>query len=310
MDAGPDRRFPVRFRRRTASRGEAPHEASSLSSFMPALGDRPRKKIWSNDVRRWRSDPVHPRLVIRRSAFLRHPLIWIKLNSLRLDWRALHKDLLYRLATHPDAPVVVCVTKRLAERPLDITRVLKRVNARAVVLDNAPQRELRRQLTKVRALPPFVARWFSTRGAIPASELSRVSSLVAASRCGKTLQDVRAAGRISPRTIRRRFHQRGLPPPGAWLKLGHVLKVGLTLQRNIEQPLDALHRQLGFSDPSCISHLLKRQLGWSATEIRETLGVDPILDRWWTNSGRNYVSLGELTGPSKKRHHDVYPAIT
>jgi hypothetical protein len=226
---------------------------------------------------------------LRTFPILDHPLIWITLRGVQEDWGHLHQLIRNASRAQPDAPVVINVPDVPAQRLVWLAWNSDRIGARAVLVDSASEADLRCQLTSHRRLPLFISQWFRNREMLPVGARSCVQTVIGLSRSYRTLSEAQADGKISQTAVRRLLRRRGVPPPGAWFKLGLAVRIGLSIQRCSTSALDQIHRSLGFSDPSSVSHFVQRQFHWSVRDLRRKLGLEPLLQRWCQHRAEGHM---------------------
>lgn len=82
-------------------------------------------------------------------------------------------------------------------------------------------------------------------------------------------------------SARWRLHKKQLPYLRAWHGLARGLRVAHYLRDHPHLSLTVAALDLGYSDHSYISHLLRRTFGLTASEIRALDSWEPLIGLWW-----------------------------
>lgn len=238
-----------------------PYTSDSIATFGPPSDSHPAV----GDVLLIRARPGPPRLPATAGA---SPL------------QALVRELRGRF---PGSPVALWIADGTPEWVIDLVREATSANVRAILGGAAadPVR-LRQQLTHPEGLSAFVLRWASDAGYLPAGMVHHeVRELLDAPPNVRTLQRLVVERQQAARTWRKRLQQLGLPTPHAWLGLAHSLHVAFFVQRNSTEPLQRLAEQLGMGTVAHFSQQFRRVFGLCPSDVRDLLGAEPLLYRWF-----------------------------
>lgn len=196
--------------------------------------------------------------------------------------RTIAQDLSQRA---PCCPVVVL----LHLSPDEELRVAARLaphGFRAVVPGSMPLAPaLREALADPTALPRGVVEWLRLRAVrLNPNVADLIARLIAGASEYPDVTSVLDAEHILQSTARWRLHKRRLPGPGRWFQTGRALHAALRLQASPDATTAEIAHELGFSDHSALVHLLRRTLGVGTRQIRDTLGWEWLLDRWFAST--------------------------
>jgi hypothetical protein len=199
------------------------------------------------------------------------------------DARELPEHVRSLRARHPGCPVAVWIDRAPLQVVADTTRIAARAQVRAIlggaVLDPSL---LRAQLTHPLELSAFILRWASDAGYLPpAMEREDVRELLDAAPDVRTLARLSLHRQVAARTWRSHLQQIGLPNPHAWMALAHALHVAFFVQRNCTEPLPAVAERLGMATVANLSQRFRRVFGLSPGQVRDLLGAEPLLHRWF-----------------------------
>lgn len=183
----------------------------------------------------------------------------------------------------PGCPVALWIAGGTPEWVIDQVRDATAANVRAILGGaSADPALLRQQLTHPEGLSAFVLRWASDAGYLPPGMVHHeVRELLDAPPNVRTLQRLVAERQQAARTWRKRLQQLGLPTPHAWLGLAHSLHVAFFVQRNSTEPLQRLAEQLGMGTVAHFSQQFRRVFGLCPSDVRDLLGAEPLLYRWF-----------------------------
>jgi AraC-like DNA-binding protein len=189
----------------------------------------------------------------------------------------------------PGSPAVVWIPNAEPNRVIELVRAATSAQVRAILGGEAIQADqLRNQLTSPEGISPFVLRWAADAGYLPTGNLhEEVSTLLAAAPNVRTLERLAHERQAAARTWRGKLQQMGLPTPRAWLGLAHALHVAFFLQRNSTRSLQTLSDELGLQNVAVMSQQFRRVFGISPGQVRDLLGAEPLLQRWFQAHGRN-----------------------
>lgn len=192
-------------------------------------------------------------------------------------------------AAHPGSPVALWIPDAPPQVVIDAVRAASQAQIRAILGGEHPDPTLlRAQLTHPLGLSTFVLRWASDAGYLPPGvEHDDVRELLDAAPDVRTLERLALDRQVAARTWRSRLQQLGLPTPRAWLALAHALHVAFFVQRNSTDSLQALSEKLGMQTVANMSQQFRRVFGLSPSHVRDLLGAEPLLHRWFqTRSAR------------------------
>ncbi len=186
-------------------------------------------------------------------------------------------------ARFPGCPVALWIDAAPLQVVADAARIAAAVQVRAVVGGAALDPVLlHAQLTHPMELSAFVLRWASDAGFLPAGmEHDDVRELLDAPPDVRTLERLAANRQMAARTWRSRLQQLGLPNPRAWLALSHALHVAFFVQRHRSESLQTLSERLGMLTVAHMSQQFRRVFGLSPGQVRDLLGAEPLLHRWF-----------------------------
>ncbi len=107
----------------------------------------------------------------------------------------------------------------------------------------------------------------------PADEMAEIVDLLA----GSALPLIRIARRagVSPRTLQRRFHEKRLPVPDFWRRLGRARGAAAALSDDM--PLAAIAASLGYSDQAHMTRDCLHWFGQSPARLRRDEAARAIL---------------------------------
>lgn len=184
---------------------------------------------------------------------------------------------------HPGSPVVLWMPPTEAQAMIDGVRAATRAQVRAILGGDSPDPQLlRAQLTDPLALSSFVLRWASDAGYLPQSmEQHDVRALLDAPPDVRTLDRLARNRDAAARTWRTHLQRLGLPNPRSWLALAHALHVAFYVQRHHTESVEAIAHQLGLNTVANMNRQFRRVFGVSPASVREALGAEPLLHRWF-----------------------------
>jgi AraC-like DNA-binding protein len=190
---------------------------------------------------------------------------------------------------HPGCPVALWVPDAPLQVAIDTVRAAASAQVRAILGgETLDPRLLREQLTHPLGLSAFVLRWASDAGYMaPGMEQDDVRELLDAAPDVRTLGRLALQRQMAARTWRSRLQQMGLPTPYAWLGLGHALHVAFFVQRNSSEALQTLSERLGMLSVAHMSQKFRRVFGLSPGQVRDLLGAEPLLHRWFQGRTRS-----------------------
>jgi AraC-like DNA-binding protein len=193
---------------------------------------------------------------------------------------------------HPGSPVVLWIPEGPAQAVIDAARAAEQAQVRAMLGGPQPRPELlRAQLTHPRGLSSFILRWASDAGYLPPGlEQEDVRELLDAAPDVRTLGRLAHDRQVAARTWRLHLQQLGLPNPSAWLALAHALHVAFFVQRNHTDSVQALCEKLGMCTVANMSQQFKRVFGLPPSTVRDLLGAEPLLHRWFQSRSPRYGS--------------------
>jgi len=242
---------------------KAPYSAETIARFGPSKDLSPA----GGDVLLIRSRPLPASPSVTRAEC-------IPLTELVRDLRA----------RFPGSPVALWIPDGPPEHVIELVRAATSASVRAILGGPAadPGR-LRDQLTYPQGLSTFVMRWASDAGYLPPGTVQQeVHALLDAPPSVRTLQRLAIHRHEAARTWRGRLQQFGLPTPRAWLGLSHALHIAFFMQRNSNESLQRLSEQLGMQTVAQMSQQFKRVFGIPPGDVRDLLGAEPLLHRWFS----------------------------
>ena len=186
-------------------------------------------------------------------------------------------------ARHPGCPVVAWIPDAPLQGTIDAVRAATQAQVRAILGGNPPDPALlRTQLTHPLDLGSFVLRWASDAGYLPRGlEQEDVRKLLDAAPNVRTLERLALLRQVAARTWRSHLQQLGLPNPRAWLGLTHALHVAFFVQRHYTESLQTLSERLGMLTVAHMGQQFRRVFGLSPGQVRDLLGAEPLLHRWF-----------------------------
>lgn len=191
-------------------------------------------------------------------------------------------------ARHPGSPVALWIPDAPPQHVIDAVRAAGQAQVRAI-LGGAPADpgSLRAQLTHPVGLSAFVLRWASDAGYLPPGmEQEDLRELIDAAPDVRTLERLSAQRQVAARTWRSHLQNLGLPNPRAWLGLAHALHVAFFVQRNHTDSVQTLCEKLGVQSVALMSQQFRRVFGLSPSQVRDLLGAEPLLHRWFQARAR------------------------
>lgn len=188
----------------------------------------------------------------------------------------------------PGSPTVVWIPRGEPDRVIALVRAASSAQVRAILGgETVKPEQLRAQLTSPEGISPFVLRWAADAGYLSTGpHHEELNTLLEAAPNVRTLERLARERQVAARTWRGKLQQMGLPTPSAWLGLAHALHVALFLQRNANQPLQALADKLGIQKMSVMNQQFRRVFGISPGKVRDLLGAEPLLQRWFQSQRR------------------------
>lgn len=191
----------------------------------------------------------------------------------------------------PGSPAVVWIPSGEPDRVISLVRAASSAQVRAIMGGETVRPEqLRTQLTSPEGISPFVLRWAADAGYLPAGpHHEELNTLLEAAPNVRTLERLARERQVAARTWRGKLQQMGLPTPRAWLGLAHALHVAFFLQRNSTQSLQVLAEKLGIPKVSIMSQQFRRVFGIPPGQVRDLLGAEPLLQRWFQSQRRSAV---------------------
>lgn len=188
----------------------------------------------------------------------------------------------------PASPVVVWIPTGEPHCVIELVRGATSAQVRAIVGGpEIPSDEIRRQLTSLHQISPFVLRWAADAGYLPDTSFpDELKTLLTAPPNVRTLERLAFQRQVAARTWRGKLQQMGLPTPRAWLGLAHALHVAFFLQRNRSRSLQAVAEELGIPNVSVMGQQFRRVFGLAPGQVRDLLGAEPLLQHWFRGQRR------------------------
>jgi AraC-like DNA-binding protein len=196
----------------------------------------------------------------------------------------------------PGSPVVLWITDARPQAMIEAVQAASHAQVRAILAgERLDPALLRERLTAPAGLGSFVPRWAADAGYLPPEcALERVRPLLEAAPEVRTLNRLCRDSRVASRTWRGHLRRLGLPAPAAWMALGHALHTAFAVQRHPDQPLHALAERVGMQTVANMNQRFRRAFGLSPGAVRELLGAEPLLHRWF---GRRFAGPGPVHLP-------------
>lgn len=184
---------------------------------------------------------------------------------------------------HPGCPVALWIPHAPPQYVIDAVRSAGQAQVRAILGgDPLEPGLLRTQLTHPVGLSSFILRWASDAGYLPhGMEQEDLRELIDAAPDVRTLERLSERRQMASRTWRSHLQQLGLPTPHAWLALAHALHIAFFVQRNHTDSVQALCDKLGMHNVAHMSQQFRRVFGLSPSQVRDLLGAEPLLHRWF-----------------------------
>ncbi|MDB4949052.1 MAG: hypothetical protein JWM27_1701 [Gemmatimonadetes bacterium] len=242
---------------------KAPYSNQSIASFGP----------WQE------AKPANGDILLIRTYPVPFPPALNEVGSISLP--ELVKELRSRF---PGSPVAVWIADGPPECVIDLVRAATSASVRAILGGQAADADrLREELTYPQGLSTFVMRWASDAGYLPPGTVQQeVHALLDAPPNVRTLQRLAINRHEAARTWRGRLQQFGLPTPRAWLGLSHALHIAFFMQRNSTESLQTLSERLGMQTVAHMSQQFRRVFGLPPGDVRDLLGAEPLLHRWFS----------------------------
>lgn len=191
-------------------------------------------------------------------------------------------------ARHPGCPVALWIPEAPPQVVIEAVRSAGQCQVRAILGGEPLQPALlRAQLTQPQGLTSFILRWASDAGYLPPDVAQEdVRELLDAAPDVRTLERLSLHRHVAARTWRSRLQHLGLPTPRAWLGLAHALHVAFFVQRNYTNSVQLLCEKLGMQSVANMSQQFRRVFGLSPSHVRDLLGAEPLLHRWFQARAR------------------------
>lgn len=201
----------------------------------------------------------------------------------------------------PACPVALWIPDAPPDVVIDAVRAASQAQVRAI-LGGQPRADLlRAQMTHPQGLSAFILRWACDAGYLPpGGGQEEVRELIDAAPDVRTLEQLSVQRHIAARTWRSRLQQLGLPTPRAWLGLAHSLHVAFFMQRHASESVQSLCDDLGMNTVASMSQQFRRVFGLPPAQVRDLLGAEPLLHRWFQAWG---AQTGASAGGAHRRCH-------
>lgn len=192
----------------------------------------------------------------------------------------------------PGCPVALWIPDAPPDVVIDAVRAASQAQVRAI-LGGQPRADLlRAQMTHPQGLSAFILRWARDAGYLPPGGVQEeVRELIDAAPDVRTLERLSVQRQIATRTCRSRLQQLGLPTPRAWLGLAHALHVAFFVQRHAGESVQSLCDNLGMNTVASMSQQFRRVFSLSPAQVRDLLGAEPLLHRWFQARGGRMAGL-------------------
>lgn len=210
-------------------------------------------------------------------------LVALRVQCPRTSWEALARDVLWVRGAFCFAPVILRLDPGWElDRLVSLARCAGTLGVRGVVVsDQRLLDTLRATLPRPVALGPDVREWLAARD--PRCS-PRVRDLIGhifavAPECSE-LKDLLAPMALPVSTARAQCQKKGLPAPGAWLRVARALHAALRLQADPTASVERVAFELGYADHSALSRQMRDCFGLRPSAARKILGWEWLLDEW------------------------------
>jgi hypothetical protein len=183
----------------------------------------------------------------------------------------------------PGCPVALWIPDAPPQAVIEVVRSAGQSHVRAILGgDPLEPALLRAQLTHPHGLSSFILRWASDAGYLPPGlEQEDVRELLDVPPNVRTLERLSLNRQVAARTWRSHLQHLGLPTPRAWLGLAHALHVAFFVQRNSTDSVQVLCEKLGMQTVANMTQQFKRVFALPPSHVRDLLGAEPLLHRWF-----------------------------
>jgi AraC-like DNA-binding protein len=196
------------------------------------------------------------------------------------------RHVLARLAVlAPTAPRIVRLDSGADASILSHAFHLGRLHAHAIVVDDQdPLGALRPALTDSSMVACLIAEWLASRlRTLPHDIRAELAGRIADERSELT-EGIASAWRVRLRRLR-------IPPPVQWTCLARAVHAARLIQAEPQRRIADVAFALGFEEASSLNALLARSFSLRPAELRGTLGISWLMDRWAMHNG---LITGEL----------------
>lgn len=209
-------------------------------------------------------------------------ILCVRVTDTARDWPHVEAGVPALRARYPTAPVVLHFAHAATADAIHLARHAAFLFVRAILVDDEPVAPtLRRFLTQPVDLAADVVEWLPLRGVrVPPECVPLIREVVRRAAVHRSVRDLLHAIGESEHNVRKRLHGRGLPAPGGWFAAARAAHAALRLQSDTERTLLDVALDFGYSDHSTLSRQMVRLFGLRPSVIRETLGWEPLADRW------------------------------
>lgn len=201
----------------------------------------------------------------------------------------------------PTVPRIVRLEPGTDARMLSQAFHLGRLHAHAIVVDGQdPAEALRPMLTDHSMVASMTTEWLGSRmRTLPQDVRAELADRIAAERPvdeeakeeapENAREDDRAEGIVS--AWRAKLRRLRIPPPVQWTCLARAIRAAVLIQAEPQRRIADVAFELGFEEQSSLNALFSRSFGLRPAELRGTLGVAWLMDRW---AARNGIATEDL----------------
>jgi hypothetical protein len=187
----------------------------------------------------------------------------------------------------PTVPRIVRLEPGTDARMLSQAFHLGRLHAHAIIVDGQdPADALRPMLTDHSMVASMTTEWLGSRmRTLPQDVRAELADRIAAERPAEeeAREDDRAVGIVS--AWRAKLRRLRIPPPVQWTCLARAIRAAVLIQAAPRRRIADVAFELGFEEQSSLNALISRSFGLRPAELRGTLGVCWLMDRWAVRNG-------------------------
>lgn len=195
----------------------------------------------------------------------------------------------------PTVPRIVRLEPGTDARMLSHAFHLGRLHAHALIVDGQhPLDALRPMLTDHSMVASMTTEWLGSRmRTLPQDVRVELAERIAAKRPADEKADEKADeeareddcayGIVS--AWRAKLRRLRIPPPVQWTCLARAIRAAVLIQAAPQRRIADVAFELGFEEQSSLNALISRSFGLRPAELRGTLGVCWLMDRWAVRNG-------------------------